>query len=53
MRRAIVGGVSTIEHGDGGTEEVYKLMMEKKVALCATLTEIEANEEYKGWKKRY
>jgi imidazolonepropionase-like amidohydrolase len=51
MRRAIVGGVSTIEHGDGGTEEVYKLMREKKVALCATLTEIEANEEYKGWKK--
>ena len=28
-----------------------KLMKEKKVALCATLTEIEANEQYKGWKK--
>lgn len=51
MRRAILGGVSTIEHGDGGTEEIFKLMKEKKVALCATLTEIEANEQYKGWKK--
>ncbi|MBC7828874.1 MAG: amidohydrolase family protein [Chitinophagaceae bacterium] len=51
MRRAIMGGVSTIEHGDGGTEEIFKLMKEKQVALCATLTEIEANEGYKGWKK--
>lgn len=51
MRRAIIGGVSTIEHGDGGTEEVFRLMKDKKVALCATLTEIEANEQYKGWKK--
>ena len=51
MRRAILGGVSTIEHGNEGTEEIFKLMKEKKVALCATLTEIEANEEYKGWKK--
>lgn len=51
MRRAVTGGVSTIEHGDGGTEEVFKLMKERGVALCPTLTEIEANEQYKGWKK--
>jgi imidazolonepropionase-like amidohydrolase len=51
MRRAVMGGVSTIEHGDGGTDEVFKLMKEKKVALCPTLAEIEANEGYKGWKK--
>jgi len=29
MKRAINAGVSTIEHGDGGTEEVFKLMKEK------------------------
>ena len=51
MQRAVTGGVSTIEHGDGGTEEIFKLMKEKGVALCPTLTEIEANEQYKGWKK--
>ena len=37
MKRAIMGGVSTIEHGDMGTEEVFKLMKEKGVALCPTL----------------
>jgi imidazolonepropionase-like amidohydrolase len=33
MKRAINAGISTIEHGDGGTEEVFKLMKEKNVAL--------------------
>src|SRR5262249_5451337 len=37
MRRAILAGVETIEHGDGGTPEVWKLMVERKVALCPTL----------------
>ena len=37
MRRAIVGGVETIEHGDGGTPEVFRLMKEHNVALCPTL----------------
>jgi imidazolonepropionase-like amidohydrolase len=37
MRRAILGGAETIEHGDGGTPEIFKLMAEHKVALCATL----------------
>jgi imidazolonepropionase-like amidohydrolase len=37
MRRAILGGAETIEHGDGGTPEIFKLMVEHKVALCATL----------------
>ena len=51
MRRAILGGVETIEHGDGGTLEVFKLMKEKGVALCPTLEAGEAIEHYNGWKK--
>jgi imidazolonepropionase-like amidohydrolase len=51
MTRAINAGVSTIEHGDNGTEEVFKLMKEKGVALCPTLAAGEAVEQYKGWKK--
>lgn len=51
MLRAINAGVSTIEHGDGGTEEVFRLMKEKKVALCPTLAAGDAVEQYKGWKK--
>src|SRR6185436_16178412 len=34
MRRAILAGAETIEHGDGGTAEIWKLMVERKVALC-------------------
>lgn len=38
MRRAALAGVETIEHGGEGTPEVFKLMAERKVALCPTLT---------------
>jgi imidazolonepropionase-like amidohydrolase len=51
MTRAILGGVSTIEHGDYGTEDVYKLMKEKNVCLCSTLAAGDAIEQYRGWKK--
>jgi imidazolonepropionase-like amidohydrolase len=37
MRRAALAGVETIEHGDGGTPEVFRLMREHNVALCPTL----------------
>jgi imidazolonepropionase-like amidohydrolase len=37
MRRAALAGVDTIEHGDGGTPEVFRLMKEHGVALCPTL----------------
>ena len=37
MRRAALAGVETIEHGDGGTPEVFRLMKERGVALCPTL----------------
>ncbi len=51
MRRAIMGGVETIEHGDGGTLEIFKLMKEKGVALCPTLAAGDAIEQYRGWNK--
>jgi imidazolonepropionase-like amidohydrolase len=51
MRRATLAGVSTIEHGDKGTEEVFKLMKEKGTALCATLSAGESILQYDGWKK--
>ncbi len=51
MRRAIVGGVETIEHGDEGTPEIWKLMVEKNVAFCPTLAAGDATSQYAGWKK--
>ena len=51
MKRATLAGVSTIEHGDKGTEEVFKLMKEKGVALCPTLSAGESILQYDGWKK--
>lgn len=38
MRRAALAGVETIEHGDEGTPEVFRLMKERRVALCPTLS---------------
>ncbi|MDX6443511.1 MAG: hypothetical protein QOH71_585 [Blastocatellia bacterium] len=38
MRRAILAGVETIEHGDGGTPEVFRLMKERGTVLCPTLS---------------
>ena len=51
MRRAIAAGVRTIEHGDGGTPEIFKMMKAKCVALCPTLAATEAITSYRGWKK--
>lgn len=51
MRRAIEAGVRTIEHGDGGTPELFRLMKEKGIALCPTLTATESIASYKGWRK--
>jgi imidazolonepropionase-like amidohydrolase len=51
MRRAILGGVETIEHGDGGTAEIFELMKQNNVALCPTLAAGDAVLQYNGWKK--
>src|SRR5437899_1394284 len=47
MRRAILAGVETIEHGDGGTPELFRLMKERGTALCPTLSIAGANAEKK------
>lgn len=49
MRTAILAGVDTIEHGDGGTPEIFKLMAERRVALCPTLAAGDATTRYGGW----
>ena len=51
MRRAVLGGVETIDHGDAGTPEVWALMKEKGVTLCPTLAAPDATAQYAGWKK--
>jgi imidazolonepropionase-like amidohydrolase len=51
MRRAVLAGVETIEHGDSGTPEVFRLMAERRVALCPTLAAGDAVAQYGGWKK--
>jgi len=49
MRRAILAGVDTIEHGGEGTAEVFKLMKEHGVCYCPTLAASDAVAHYKGW----
>lgn len=46
MRRAVEAGVDTIEHGFGGTDEVFRLMAAKGVGYLPTLTAVEASAEY-------
>ncbi len=49
MRRAIEAGVETIEHGDAGSLETYRLMARRGVAICPTLAAVEAISRYRGW----
>ena len=51
MINAANAGVSTIEHGDEGTEEAFRIMKQKGVALCPTLAASHAVEQYRGWIK--
>ncbi len=51
MRRAILAGCTTLEHGDAGTPEIFALMKTKNVALCPTLAAGDAVSQYRGWKK--
>ncbi|HEY6807487.1 MAG TPA: amidohydrolase family protein [Gemmatimonadales bacterium] len=46
MRRAVLAGVNTIEHGFGGTDSVFRLMAQRGVAYLPTLTAVEAYAEY-------
>jgi imidazolonepropionase-like amidohydrolase len=50
MRRAILAGVDTIEHGYGGTPEIFKMMHDRGVGYCPTLGASEAYARYfQGW----
>ena len=50
MRRAVLAGVDTIEHGYGGTPEVFKLMHDHGTGYCPTLGASEAYARYfAGW----
>jgi imidazolonepropionase-like amidohydrolase len=49
MRRAVLAGVDTIEHGGEGTPEVFKLMREHSVTYCPTLAASDAVSRYRGW----
>jgi imidazolonepropionase-like amidohydrolase len=51
MRRAALAGVATIEHGDGGDVEVFRLMANRGVVLCPTLAASEAMSKYRGWRQ--
>ncbi|HWI75464.1 MAG TPA: amidohydrolase family protein [Sphingomicrobium sp.] len=46
MRRAVLAGVDTIEHGYGGTAEIFKMMAERGTALCPTIAASEAYARY-------
>ncbi|WP_029623756.1 metal-dependent hydrolase family protein [Sphingomonas sp. PAMC 26617] len=49
MRRAIAAGADTIEHGYGGTVEIFRAMAARKIALCPTLAASDAVARYRGW----
>jgi imidazolonepropionase-like amidohydrolase len=50
MRRAILAGIDTIEHGYGGTAELFKMMHDRGVGYCPTLGASEAYARYfQGW----
>jgi imidazolonepropionase-like amidohydrolase len=49
MRRAAEAGADTIEHGDEGTPQVFRVMKERGVAYCPTLAARDAIARYRGW----
>jgi imidazolonepropionase-like amidohydrolase len=48
MRRATLAGVETIEHGDAGDIEIFRLMAQHNVGFCPTLAAEEAYARYSG-----
>lgn len=51
IRRAVLAGVETVEHGDDASPSTLQLMKERGVALCPTLAANDAVAQYRGWKK--
>jgi imidazolonepropionase-like amidohydrolase len=50
IRRAVIAGARTIEHGTGVSEATLAMMKEKGAVLCPTLAATEAVTRYAGWK---
>ncbi|WP_312217707.1 metal-dependent hydrolase family protein [Sphingobium yanoikuyae] len=49
MRRAILAGVDTIEHGYEGSASTFALMKAHNVGYCPTLAASDATARYRGW----
>jgi len=49
IRRAVLAGVRSIEHGDGASSELLELMRDRGVVLCPTLAASEAVARYAGF----
>jgi imidazolonepropionase-like amidohydrolase len=51
IRRAVLAGASTIEHGDFIDLEIAKLMKENNVTFYPTLAAVDMISQYRGWQK--
>ena len=49
MRRAVIAGADTIEHGSEGDATAFTLMRDRGVTLCPTLAAGDAIARYRGW----
>ncbi|WCT73714.1 amidohydrolase family protein [Sphingomonas naphthae] len=49
MRRAILAGVDTIEHGYAGTPDLFRQMKARGIGYCPTLAAADAIARYRGW----
>ncbi len=51
IRRAVLAGAETIEHGDYLDEEIAQLMKQHGVTYYPTLGAVESIQRYRGWRK--
>ncbi|NDH07519.1 amidohydrolase family protein [bacterium] len=51
IRRAVLAGAETIEHGDFIDVEMGKLMKEHNVTYMPTVSAVDVISQYRGWKK--
>jgi imidazolonepropionase-like amidohydrolase len=51
IRRAVLAGAETIEHGDFIDVEIGKLMKEHNVTYFPTVSAVDVISQYRGWKK--
>jgi imidazolonepropionase-like amidohydrolase len=51
IKRAVLAGAETIEHGDFIDVEIGKLMKEHSVTYIPTIASVDMINQYRGWKK--